>query len=407
MFSYAAFLGHQPHISIAELHAVVPDLHMQRHLDSHWIIFESAMDIEQEVFRFWGGTIILAKQITTDDIVLEDIPLLLANELRSGKGKVIFGLRTENIARKNIKKLYRDCKEHLRSKGRSSRYVGNERAPAAPVLLHDQEMIGNKSGCELVLLNEENHLWIGRTVAAHDPDDYGYRDMEKPVRDTRTGLMPPKLAQIMLNLGWWLCGRTKSGPPTILDPFCGTGVIPMEALLRSWPVIASDLSLRAVNGCTKNMDWFRKEEGIPKKDVPSAVFKHDARKPFDFSKIRDTDLRDGPDIIVTETSLGPPLEMRAAQRDALKHRTENEKLQKEWLKNAMECLPDVPLVCTFPVWYLRTEPLFLEQIWKHLDNIGYKVIAPPGGQENLHGRPTLLYRRPNQFVGREIVMLRP
>jgi len=416
MNSYAAFLGHQPHISLAELHAVIPDMAVQRQIDTHWIIFKSNADIQQEVFRFWGGIIILARQIITDDVTLDDIPAILHNELRAGKGKLLFGLRTHDIKRANIKKLYHSCKEHLRSKGLSSRYVGNEKAPAAPVLLHDQEMIGEKSGCELVLIAEEDDLWVGKTVAAHDPDDYGYRDMEKPVRDTRTGLMPPKLAQTMLNLAEWLYYQDAKDSKemqlipnhslVVFDPFCGSGVIPMEAVLRCWPVIGSDLSLRAVNGCTTNLEWLRKEEKIPKKDVPSAIWKHDACKPFDFQTLKDKDLREGPDVIVTETSLGPALTSRLTQRDALKYRTENEKLQKEWITNAVTCLPDVPIVCTFPMWYLRTGPIFLEKIWGVLDKLGMEVIAPPGVEKNIHGRSTLLYRRPDQFVGREIVMLR-
>jgi hypothetical protein len=33
---------------------------------------------------------------------------------------------------------------------------------------------------------------------------YAKRDMGKPVRDTGVGLLPPKLAQILLNFGSWL-----------------------------------------------------------------------------------------------------------------------------------------------------------------------------------------------------------
>lgn len=417
MPQYAAFLGHQPRISIAELAATIPDFTLERVMGKHVALFRSDEDLSQAHLRQWGGIYLLARRITENPVTLEDIPQLLANEVRPVRGKITFALRAIGVERPAIRRLYRTCKDVLKRLGRPSRYVGNERIHAAPALLRDVGIIDGSGGSELVLLQEGEEdvtLWVGKTVAAQDPDAYTKRDMEKPVRDTRVGLLPPKLAQVLLNMGIWLVttGQKKTSnqktadQPTILDPFCGTGVIPMECLLRGIPVIASDASLKAIHGCEKNLEWLRRQEDIRKTAVPSAIFKHDARKPFDFRALSNPLLKQGPSVIVTETSLGPALTARPNAKEAVKLRTENETLQINFLKNIAATLPGVPVVALWPVWYLKTGPLFLGKVWKILPELGFNPMLPPYAQPEMPDHFSLLYRRPDQIVGREIVLLR-
>lgn len=405
MPSYAAFLGHQPHISIAELAAVVPGFTLKNRVEKKVAIFDSSEPLKPELLSTLGGTVVLAEELSGNVLDIVDLPKALVAELQKKRGKkVMFGLRTVGLPPKIVRSLYRQCKEALRHEGRSSRYVGSERKPAATVLLHDAGLLDGSSGCELTVIAGEDLFWIGRTIAAQDVDSYTKRDMEKPVRDTTVGLLPPKLAQIMLNFGLWLAkesgckGAQKKKPSlTVFDPFCGTGVIPMEALLREWPVQASDKAVKAVNGCSKNLDWIRKEEKITKKDVPSTVWKQDALKAFELKKL--------PDVVVTETSLGTPLKARPTQKDAMKEKTANEALQEGFLRNAAETLPGIPLVCIWPVWRTKAKPIFLEKIWKVLEELPYEVVQPIELED--HDKPTLFYRRTDHFVGREIVLLKP
>jgi hypothetical protein len=226
------------------------------------------------------------------------------------------------------------------------------------------------------------------------------------VRDTTVGLLPPKLAQMLINFGVWLGAPSSGSSPVrgkgefvVFDPFCGTGVIPMECLLRGFAVLASDKSQKAVSGCEKNLEWLRKRYEIGKKDVPSTVWKQDATKPFD--------LKRKPDAVVTETSLGPALTARPNVKDAMKMRTECEGVEADFLENIAASLPGVPVVITLPVWYPKNQQIVLEKIWKKIGDLGYLATLPPGVDPDLPGRLSLLYRRPDQFVGREIVMLRP
>lgn len=415
MPSYAAFLGHQPKISLAELAATVPDFRHTRTVADRVVLFQSSAELDCTFLDTLGGTVILARRAGDQSFTLAEVPAVLVSELRDARrGKIVFALRTLLIPAASVRSLYRQCKDALKKQGRPCRYVGNEREPAAAVLLRDAGLLDPKRGCELVIVQEgeeeENpSFWIGRTIAAQNVDAYTRRDIGKPVRDTTTGLLPPKLAQILLNLGAWAARgcqtplsepKAKSQKPmAVFDPFCGTGVIPLECMMRGWNVLASDLMQKAVNGCEKNIEWLRKEQKIFKKDVESTVWKQDATKPFVLKEL--------PNLVVTETTLGPALEDRPSQKSAAKMKTELERLESAFLENCSATLPGVPLALTWPFWKIKNETIFLERAWEAAHAAGYMATLPPGMTESREGRLSLLYRRPDQFVGREIVLLIP
>ena len=74
--------------------------------------------------------------------------------------------------------------------------------------------------------------------------------MEKPVRREELAI-PPRLAKIMINLSMakkW---------QTLVDPFCGVGVILQEALSQEIKVIGIDKDPQAVEGLRKNISWHK------------------------------------------------------------------------------------------------------------------------------------------------------
>ena len=62
--------------------------------------------------------------------------------------------------------------------------------------------------------------------------------------------MPSKLARCMVNLA-----RAKAGE-LVLDPFCGTGSVMVEAALIGCRVLGFDVQRRMAEGCRKNLEYF-------------------------------------------------------------------------------------------------------------------------------------------------------
>lgn len=456
MPTYCAFLGHQPHISLAELCVLLPDLRICKLWNQHIMTFESEQTLDREWFSRMGGTVLIAQERTSlpgptsgragvptpqargkkreennVEAVLERlVHPLLERELAGGKRKVTFSFRCFGVPRKTIRTLYRSSKRYLRAKGIPSRYIGNERHPAKPgtLLLRGIPGLGC---CELVILRDEGQdartvperrraggapaegsgatgsVWVGATSLVQDIEAYTERDIGKPFRDTRTGLLPPKLAQIMLNLGLLVmkAGEIRKSKfswenVTIWDPFCGSGVIALEALLRRAHILASDRSERALRGCEENIRWLRHREKTPKV-VTHAVLKHDACKPF---------LPPGapraPSLIVTETSLGPALKAPPTKADVKALLRNAEQLEEKFFTNLTQFLPGVPVVAAFPVFVTRDGTRhFLPRILETLAMLGYRLTFPGNKAIRMTDRHTLLYLRPDQYVGREIVCL--
>lgn len=416
MHSYAALLGIHPAISVAELSALLPDFRPIHRFDGPFITFESERELDQKCLDRLGGTIMIAKRITGESAVgIDDLPVLLKTELKSVKGKAVFSLRLTGITPKRAHEHFRHCKQYLKQHSIPSRYVGGPGNPPKPIQLHDEGLLDPKSGCELIVLADKSDLWIGRTVAAQDVKAYTLRDVQKPVRDTTVGLLPPKLAQMLLNFGEYLMsdkrqaigdkGSKSSRFPlpasrlTIFDPFCGTGVIPLEALIRGQSVLASDISLKAVNGTTKNVEWAQKIYKLAKKEPVCDVWKQDATRPFV--------LKRPPDVIVTEGTLGPALTDRPTIKEVEGLRKKADDLTIAFLKNCAASLPGIPIVMTVPVWYAQKKMIHLEKVWQAAAELKYAPVLPPHTDPAIPGHFSLLYRRSDQFVGREIVMLKP
>lgn len=427
MPSYCAFLGHQPHISLAELAALLPDFRAKHQWDARIVTFETEKDLTIDWLSRLGGTVLIAQEIQLPDAIpekkkisLEDvIPPMLCKEVKKSaseggkkKRKVTFSFRCLNVPRSNIRSLYRTCKHALRERETPSRYIGNERHPAKPGTLLLRGIPGPGS-CELVILHSNDHkrLWIGKTCAVQDIEAYTSRDMGKPFRDTKTGLLPPKLAQVMLNLATitlpkelrdHIADPSKTWEKiTLWDPFCGSGVILIEALLRKSHILGSDRLDSAIKGCKQNVRWLRTREKMPKA-ITDHVFKQNALKASPDAIPR------RPTLIVTETSLGPALKKSPTKRDVSTLIRKAEELERGFFECMAKNFPEVPIVCSFPVYVTRDGTKhFLKKILDVAGKLGYRITSLKTPFHKTSNRPSLLYIRPDQYVGREIFCFVP
>jgi tRNA G10 N-methylase Trm11 len=91
---------------------------------------------------------------------------------------------------------------------------------------------------------------FGRIVQKCNYKDIERRDMEKPVRREELSISP-RLAKIMINLS-----EVKEGG-TLLDGFCGIGVVLIEAINMGIKSIGIDKDSEAIAGARKNLEWCR------------------------------------------------------------------------------------------------------------------------------------------------------
>lgn len=139
---------------------------------------------------------------------------------------------------------------------------------------------------EFVIFADKAEYVVAQTIWIQDIESYSDRDMNRD-RSMTVGMMPPKIAQIMINLG------TKGDYDALIwDSFCGLGTTLIEALHAGHTLLrGSDLELSMVTATEKNM---AKQPNYDQKKIK--IF------PLDATKIHTYKL-EHPTIVVTEGML--------------------------------------------------------------------------------------------------------
>lgn len=109
-----------------------------------------------------------------------------------------------------------------------------------------------QKGAEIVVISGNQRIFVGKTLVVQNYEDYGRRDYQRPARDEKVGMVPPKVAQTMINLA-----QPLKPLEYILDPFCGSGTILQEAILMGYRAIGADIEQKMIENSEKNLEWFR------------------------------------------------------------------------------------------------------------------------------------------------------
>lgn len=386
---YAFELGRKKDLCFAELLAVLgEEALVERNLDS--AIFEIP-EIEPESLQDrLGGTIKIVKIFaeTSKSGIEPTIREHLDTTFKDRSGKIPFSvslLSFKNQREINIKKLLNFSKIFLKSLGLNSRFVNKGPISPKPSTIFKARVI--EKGIDINIIKGSKNIFVGETVAIQNIDEYSKRDYFKPLRDARVGMLPPKLAQIMINLAGLVTNPDHI--QTIYDPFCGTGTVPMEGLLMGKNVIGSDIDPRMVEYSKKNLSWLEYE--FSKKIDPklkSRIFERDARF------INGKCLPEKIDAIVTESYLGGPQTGTPSPEVREKIFRELANLHLNWLKAVNPFLKKgARVVMCITAFLTKTGIEYFPKFKEIAENAGFRIVG------------TFTYDRPDQIVIRDIKIL--
>ena len=390
-----AVFGSHPRLSLAEFRAVRPNLPSPLLIGSA-ALFEDAGWDGDALMRLLGGTVKLGDVIATiptdtldGEKVAETIPLLTKE---GAGGGLDFGLTV--FGGKRFSKLPIEFKRALKSRGVASRWVtgkdGGEIAPAAIAKLKL-----TTEGLDLCVFVDGGDAHIGVTTHVQDADAWSMRDYGRPARDELAGMLPPKLARMMVNLSAMSHG-------TILDPFCGSGTILMEAALATDAerIIGSDIEKKQISDTQKNIAWLIQNRILTGDDgrrIETLVA--DARKLSPHVKPSSVD------AVVTEGMLGPPLRGSESRAALEKNAKEISDLWVATLRELKPLLaPRARLVCVWPA-FKTTGGMARVDLESNLPDLGYELVDPFAGWDVAPG--PLLYHRVGQKVMRRIAVIKP
>ena len=389
---FIAILGRQPEISIAELEAVYGAKNVQK-------ISNQAATVNCDNFSIdnLGGTIKCGQVITKIKSQKSDHNTLLqaskiivekyTKKLSHSQKKITLGISFygNKTDPRNVQKIGIILKNNLKKSGVSLRLIPNKTAALSTATSHNNKLGRSEAKIEIIIAkNAYGDLIIAESRGTQNINLYTQRDRGRPKRDAFVGMLPPKLAQIMINL-------SGAKPNDYLwDPFCGTGTVLQEAALIGVNAYGSDLSDKMVSYTTENMNWVEKT-------FSTNTFwqAHQA----DATSVKLTDeQKEQIYRIVCETYLGQPFSAPPSPEKLHEVVGNCNHIISDFLQNIRSQIrPDTTLCIAVPAWQNREGKFTHLPLIKNLKKLGYQQIIDKN----------LLYYREDQVVAREILVLKP
>lgn len=371
---YVFILGHNPKLSVAEIHSVLPKLKLIEQSGSFLIIENEEFDCAKLLNRL-GGTIKIGKII--DKQISRKVTVEKLKELKS-ESKLNFGISYYDCKPDNFGM---EIKKELKQAGVSSRLVTNKDKALSSVVV-------SKNKCnEFLILGKK---WLGQTCAIQGFEEYSHRDFGRPIRDMLSGSMPPKLAKIMINLAQLQNGAT------ILDPFCGSGTVLQEGILLGCKMIGSDISDKAINDTNENLDWLLKITNS-KSQISNKLQIQNSKFQILKADVKEISKKvSNIDAIVTEPYLGPPMKGNEKIKDVEKVIGQLSDLYGEAFSEFRKILnTNGRVVIVFPAFRVGNEVLELP-VLPRIKKLGFTQI----------NKDKLIYSREGQKVWRQIYVFK-
>ncbi len=239
-----------------------------------------------------------------------------------------------------------------------------------------------QKGNEFIIWKNKNTILLAKTCASQNLRNYTLRDRKKSFRDAKMGMLPPKLAQILINLN----------PPkfneTIFDPFCGSGTTNAEASVIGYKTEGSDINPSFVSGAQQNFLEMSEKFRFPEKNGSFSV--------KDATQIN---WKTKSGVICTEGFLGTNFEKAPTEKEIKENYQKIlklwlsifEKLHKSKIKSVSFCLP---------FWNIKGKNISLsKELFQNIKKYDYTPLSL------FNGEKTFLYKRDKAFVAREICVL--
>ena len=363
-----------------------------KEISEKFIILETDKKIDLSFWQKQLGGIVKCGEVIkeTQEFLEEEVKEILLNKIK--KGKIFFGLSFYSLTRKvpfnEIKDYSTSLKKGFKKQGLSVSFV----LPKEKPFLSTATIIKNKlleKGMELVFLIEKDKILIGQTLAIQSIEEEAALDFLRPHHEIEKGLIPPKLAKILINLA------SVRKEEAILDPFCGSGTILGQAFLMGYQyLIGSDKSQKAISQTKENMVWLKERF---KREAKIEIFQSDVKEVW--QRLPPSSVS----AIIAEPFLGP---LQIQDRKFFSNIIENlSDLYLQAFESFKKVLkPGGRVVIIFPIFSayggsakggkIKTGVL---PILEKISSLGWK-------KEKLsaNNRVSLIYSRPGQKVLREI-----
>ena len=381
---HIAILGRQPALGMAELEQLYGSTATRWFSDISALVDSSSFD-----FEHLGGTQKAGRVVSELRGDWRQVSMKLVSAYTQAwadhEGKITLGISAYgfNANPRDIQKTGIILKSKLKERGVSLRLIPNTDAALSSATSHHNKLGLSNNHVELLVVRGLNGaVVIAESVGAQNITALAARDQGRPKRDAFVGMLPPKLARMMVNLAPIDAGR-------VLDPFCGTGVLLQEAALLGYDVYGTDLVPKMVNFSQANMDWLVDTHRI----TPSIT--------LDTGDAMSYQWQQPIDAVSCEAYLGQPFSAPPSPGKLVEVRGNCNHIISEFLRNiAPQLAPGTPLCVAVPAWRDNTGHFTHLPLIDSVGALGYNRTS----LRHVHN-DQLLYYREDQVVARELLLL--
>lgn len=390
---FAFELWREYRLSISEIYSLFPSMEII-YLDEKIILVDNINEdwlIEVAPKIWWTIKIIkLLSEKSYDLSEINDLMISLFTDERKTNYAINFYWKTKA----SQKDLLLKSKKYFAKSWLSTRFVNQDFQNIKSYLVAKEKLIETKTDFNIIFTPLDTFVW--NTIFVQDIDSYAKRDFGK-TRDMQVWMLPPKLAQMMINIA-------KNSPlDTIYDPFCWLWTILLEWII-SWnkEIYGSDINDDMVKSTKKNIEYIKDEFNNELKI--SEVIKLDARDIANSPILRNHKIN----AIVTEWYLWEifwkiniDIDKVKKQRQSL---SEIYNSFFSWLKKVWFTWN---IVISFPFWEIKWKYNYFEEIYEILNKYCVTQDLLPKWISFTPSKSwSLLYKRPDQTVWREIFKLK-
>ena len=391
---YIAILGRQPALGMAELER----LHGSE--NTRWFSDQSAT-VKTDLLtvnRIGGaqkvGRVTLELPAGDWQRVSAKIIQFYAQNWSQFEGKITLGISAYgfDVDAREVQRIGIVLKQRLKKSNVSLRAIPNTEPALNTATSHHNKLGLTDNKIELLIVKARGgRVIVAESTGAQNITALAKRDQGRPKRDAFVGMLPPKLAQIMINLTASGDGvQTKvDNPPRLLDPFCGTGVILQEAALMNYAVYGTDLADKMVDYSRTNIEWLADTHQL---SIDATIEQGDAM---------DTAWLPPVDVIACEGYLGQPFSAPPSPTKLDEVRKNCNHIMSAFLQNiGSQVAPGTRLCIAVPAWKSTNGDFTHLPLIANLEKLGYTRAAFKNVKND-----ELLYYREDQIVARELLVI--
>lgn len=382
---FAFELGREFRLSIAEIFKVFSHEGNTLFCDKKILILDgiSKQDILQKAKRL-GGTIKIMEVVPVQNEIENVLEKHLGLDTHEWKFHYAMNIFWKSeIGHKELLKI---SKKVIKEHGKNPRFINGEFKNISSVAIIKEALIKKETDFNFIFTPEKTYFW--KTIFVQDIYGYSNRDYGKD-RDMNVGMLPPKLAQMMINLSGW---------NIIYDPFVWLWTVLIESVyMENKKIFGSDLSERMVETSRSNLEKLKKSF-----DFTNHIIFQNAKYIHEINFLCEVD------AIVTEWYLWEIMTKNNISLERIEKQRKKLSELYEWFFSGLKRLNfQGNIIICFPFWDMQWKFLYFEEIYDIITKYcTVEKLLPENIEFWVTKSGSLLYKRDEQLVGREIFCLK-